>query len=116
MILATCGQIPESKLGKLYKHLHTRKEAKREGQDKVVGGDDADNDNSAAKPIKKLFIVSSRDNRTIIETIHTEEEKRNFIERARKKRRRIKLVPSKEVSDKGNPRLTFSFYLTIPKS
>merc|ERR1719233_1308839 len=102
MSLATCGQIPESKLDKLYKHLHSRKEAKREGQDKVVGGDDIDNDKGAAKPIKKLIIVSSKDNKTIIETIQTEEEKRNYIERSRIKRKRIKLEPSRKVMVKGN--------------
>ena len=109
MSLATCGQIPESKLDKLYKHLHSRKEAMREGQDKVVGGDDIDNDKGAAKPIKKLIIVSSKDNKTIIETIQTEEEKRNYIERSRIKRKRIKLEPSRKVMVKGDHMFTFSF-------
>merc|ERR1711874_938854 len=71
------------------------------GQEEVAGGDDT---NDAAKQIKQLFIVSGRDNKTIIETIRTEEEKKDFIKRSKlKRRRRIKSEPSRQVSTTGNP-------------
>ena len=94
LIIGTDGGFPESRLDKLYKHLQKHKETKHEGREVGTNGEDEDDSTFAAEPIKKLFIVSSSDNKTIIETIETEEERKDFIKRSRIKRRRLQSRPA----------------------
>ena len=82
--IAAADQVTESRLSKLYKHIKKQRETKHEGQ--VKENHEKDDLIIAFKPTKKIFIVSSVDNKTIIETIETEEDKQEFIKRSREKK------------------------------
>ena len=92
--IAATGQLTESRLSKLYKHIKKQMETKHEGQ--VKDNYEKDDSTIAVKPTKKIFIVSSVDNKTIIETIETEEDKQEFIKRSRIKKKRLRSKAVKE--------------------
>ena len=85
---------PGSKLEQLFRHLQRQKESKHEGQTGIknveqrqAGGENEST--SSVHPTKKIFIVSNVDNKTIIDTIETEEDKTEYIRKARMKKRRL---------------------------
>ena len=92
--IETADQFQESRLRQLYRQLKKHKEAKHEGQVEENDADEKDDSTISVEPTKKIFIVSSVDNRTIIETIETEEDKKEYIKRSRVKRKRLRSKPS----------------------